>query len=150
VATNLNQSRYLADTVNTATPAQLVVMLYDRLGLDLRRATESLENLEKSPSNPFAARVAAAPHLLHAQQILAELLASLKTDAWDGADNLAGIYSFLINGLVSMSLAPDPLRLKAFAEIIAGLRTAWQSAATQLRTTAVSSSDPAESGAWVA
>ncbi len=34
------RARYLGDAVATASPQQLLVMLYDRLALDLERATD--------------------------------------------------------------------------------------------------------------
>ncbi|MFC6410936.1 flagellar export chaperone FliS [Planobispora longispora] len=70
------RARYIADTVNTASPGQLLVMLYDRLVLDLTRAEEALGRGD---------REAAAQQLMHAQDIIIELRSSLKTDGWDGA-----------------------------------------------------------------
>jgi flagellar protein FliS len=141
VATNPAQSRYLADSVSTATPAQLVVMLYDRLGLDLRRAAQAIA---EEPAG------AATPHLLHAQQIVAELLASLQVGNWDGADNLGGVYGFLIRELVAVNMVPDLARLAKCAEIITGLAGAWREAANQLSVDAAGRGSASVPGAWVA
>ncbi len=63
-------------SVLSAPPARLLTMLYDRLLLDLGRA-----RLAGSANWPVASE-----NLLHGQAIIAELISSLKTDAWDGAD----------------------------------------------------------------
>jgi flagellar protein FliS len=120
MATNPVRMRYLADTVSTATPGQLVVMLYDRLGLDLRQAAE----VQAGPQ-PWEA----SSHLRHAQAILAELIATLRTDVWDGAQRLNDIYSFVLRELIDVNATPDPSRLRRVAELVAGLRDAWARAA---------------------
>jgi flagellar protein FliS len=140
VATNPAQSRYLADTVSTATPAQLVVMLYDRLGLDLVKAGQAFATDDR-------AEVSAC--LLHAHLILAELLANLRTDVWDGADNLASLYSFLIRELVSIRMETNLKRLASCLGIVRGLRSAWSEAANQLSLEAAERRSAASSK-WVA
>ena len=55
---------YLAASVSTATPSQLLVMLYERLVLDVQRATDALRRGEPSQAHE---------PLLHAQEIVLEL-----------------------------------------------------------------------------
>jgi flagellar protein FliS len=143
VATSGAQLRYLTDTVSTATPARLIVMLYDRLGLDLRRAADAFER---------NARFEAAPHLLHAQQIIAELLSSLRTELWPGGKDLASLYSFLLRELISVNAEGDVERLTAITEITTELRNTWDEAASVTAATnnAENSTAPAGSAiAWV-
>ena len=64
----------------------LLTMLYDRLVLDLQRA-----EAEQRAGD----RGAAGPHLMHAQDIVHELAATLDVDAWDGARRLMSVYTFL-------------------------------------------------------
>ena len=73
------RARYLRDKVLTASPAQRVVMLYDRLGLDLTLAQAGIAD------DPFAA----GAHLSHAMQIVAELQSSLDVNAGGPAVNLS-------------------------------------------------------------
>ncbi|HEX4728257.1 MAG TPA: flagellar protein FliS, partial [Jatrophihabitans sp.] len=61
------RARYLADAVATATPAKRIVLLYDRLWLDIQRAQAGLDSADPT----------ARDHLQHAQRIVAELLGSL-------------------------------------------------------------------------
>jgi flagellar secretion chaperone FliS len=121
LATSPAQLRYLADAVNTASPAQRVVMLYDRLLLDVRRAGDAQAGDD---------RAHACEQLRHAQLIVAELRASLQVDQWSGADDLASLYAFVLSELISLNLAPDTERLSRVTEIITGLRDSWRAAAT--------------------
>lgn len=117
------QLRYLADAVNTASPAQRLVMLYDRLLLDIRRAGHAQQR-----GDAFEG----AAQLRHGQQIVAELRSSLRMDAWPGADNLASLYGFLLTELVELAATQDQQRLDAVTEIVVGLRESWRQAAEEL------------------
>ena len=82
---------YLQASVETASPARLLVMLYDRLVLDCRRAVAAQESGDQR-----GRRI----QLLHAQDIVAELQSSLRPDAWDGGQALNGLYTHLLVQLV--------------------------------------------------
>lgn len=116
------RARYLADAVATATPAKRIVLLYDRLWLDLQRAQAATDSADPT----------ARDHLQHAQQIVAELLGSLNTTAWAGAADLAGLYGFLLQQLLNESMQPQPGRLALVSRIVADLRATWQQAEEQL------------------
>jgi len=133
------RSRYLADKVNTATPAQLVVMLYDRLEIDIERAIVAQDAAEPAM---------AAASLLHAQQVVTELLATLDVSAWTGAQNLANLYGYLLGELIAVRDPADPSRLRAVAKIVADLGSAWRDAAEQLAG-GEASNRLATAGAWV-
>ena len=137
--------RYLADAVNTASPAQLVVMLYDRLGLDIERAASIQES---------GTHFESLEHLRHGQQIIAELLATLNVDAWDGADDLAALYGFLLRELIAGGAGPEVRRLRGAGTIVSDLRSSWYEAGQQLvgdiSPVAAAGNAPASVGAWVA
>jgi flagellar secretion chaperone FliS len=107
----------------TASPERLLCMVYDRLLLDLERATESLQ-LGQS----------AHPHLMHAQDIVHELLVSLDHQAWEGAGRLASIYVYLHTQLVHANIRRDQAIVSECVALVAPLRDAWHAAAD--RTTA--------------
>ena len=69
------RARYLGDAVATSSPQQVLVMLYDRLALDLERAQKAAAAGD---------REMASEQLQHAQAIVIELLSSLQVDAWEG------------------------------------------------------------------
>jgi flagellar protein FliS len=119
------RARYLADAVATATPAKRIVLLYDRLWLDIQRAQAALDSV--GSADPTG-----RDHLQHAQQILAELLGSLDTSAWAGAADLAALYGFLLGELIGEGLESRPGRLAAVSRMVADLRTSWQQAEEQL------------------
>ncbi len=112
--------RYLADQVSTASPAALIVMLYDRLALDLEVATTAY-----AAGQPLEAGLA----LSHAQRIVGELLTSLDPTAWTGAADLAALYRYLLDGLITARAAGHPAALRGLAAIVASLRAAWAQAA---------------------
>ena len=86
------RARYLGDAVATASPQQVLVMLYDRLALDLERAQKVVAAGERQTANA---------ELQHAQAIVLELLSSLQVDAWEGGPRLAALYNWLIIPLAS-------------------------------------------------
>jgi len=125
------RARFLRDRVMTATPAQRVVMLYDRLVLDLTRAGDAAKQIERSG------------HLGHATQIVAELHASLDQSVGGPAENLATLYTFMITELVAMrATGVTGARLARVESIATRLRSSWVQVAEQTAGTV-----PA--GSWV-
>ncbi|RKO21561.1 flagellar export chaperone FliS [Pseudarthrobacter phenanthrenivorans] len=120
---NRQRDQLRRDAILSATPAQLVTMLYDRLLLDLRRA----ESAQDSGNWPVASE-----NLLHAQAIIAELTASLDTAAWDGAENLLGIYNYVSSALVSASIHRDVDRTREAIRLLEPLQQTWHQAAATI------------------
>ncbi len=124
--------QYLRDSVLSATPARLLTMLYDRLLLDLARAEQA-----QAAGNWQAA----SAQLLHAQEIIAELSSSLKKDAWDGAENLFGLYTYVSNALMAANMHRDIKATRECSALLEPLREAWHEASASLP--AQNSWDPA-------
>lgn len=118
----LARTAYMDASVQTASPTKLLVMLYDRLVLDLRRALAA--QLE-------ADHVEARTQLLHAQDIVAELRSTLRTDQWEGGPALASIYGHLLAQLVEANVKRDPVRTEHCLELATGLADTWREAALQ-------------------
>lgn len=121
------RSRYTADAVATASPARLLVMLYDRLLLDLVNAEKAARaaEVEKMSSE-----------LQHAQDIILELRTSLDVTLWDGAQGLSDLYTWLYSELVTANIKRDAERIAACRTLVEPLRDAWRQAALQLLQTA--------------
>ena len=117
------RSRYLGDSVATASPQRILVMLYDRLVLDLERAEMALDTGD---------RTEAAAQIQHAQDIVFELRESLRVDAWEGGPRLAALYSWMITELVQAGVKRDRNRVSACRQIAEPLRDAWRQAAASL------------------
>jgi flagellar secretion chaperone FliS len=113
-------AQYNRNAILSATPTQLVTMLYDRLVLDLKRA-ESAQDEERWPD--------AHEQLLHAQDIIAELSSSLRIDAWDGAANLFAIYVYVHQALVDANIHRNVERTREAIRLIEPLRESWHQAA---------------------
>ena len=114
------RSAYLDASVATASGERLLVMLCDRLALDVRRAFDA---------QTAGAHDVAHGHLLHAQDIVVELQSSLRPGGWDGAAGLASLYDYLFRRLVHANTRRD---LEATTECLGlaeDLRDTWHQAA---------------------
>ena len=114
------RNAYVDQMVTTAGPGQLLVMLFDRLVLDVQRA------MEFQQTEDFAA---ASPQLLHAQEIVLELRSSLQRDVWEGAAQLDTIYAWLHSHLIRANVQRDPAVTAECLRIVEPLAATWREAA---------------------
>jgi flagellar protein FliS len=114
------RDRYLQDSINTASPGKLLLMLYDRLVLDLIQAEEAIGSGDREQSHE---------RLTHAQEIVLELRTSLDVEAWSGAPGLANLYGYLLTELIGANIAQDAERVRTCRGLIEPLRDAWREAA---------------------
>ena len=117
------RARYMGDAVTSATPQRLLVMLYDRLTLDLERAQAALAAGDRGE---------AGTQLQHAQDIVLELRSSLQVDAWESGPRLAALYSWLLGELVQANVKADRNRVASCLQVVEPLRDAWRQAAASL------------------
>lgn len=117
------RNRYVSDSVATAPPSRLLVMLYDRLVLDLMIASQALEKGD---------RQAASERIQHAQDIILELRATLDTSAWSGGPGLASLYSYLITELIRANVTADRSKVEVVQGFAEQLRDAWRDAASRV------------------
>lgn len=110
-------SAYTANALTTASPQKLIVLLYERLVLDLVRAEDDIRN-GRSPHQ----------QLIHAQDIVMELLGSLKPELWSGAAGLTNLYTFLHTELVTANVRRDAAKVAACRELVEPLLDAWRQA----------------------
>jgi len=114
------RSRYVADSVTTLSPGQMIVALYDRLLLDLDRAEAGIGDRDI-----YQAHTA----LLHAQEIVDQLLLSLDVRSWSGGPSLAALYRHVNGELVDANVRKDVAPIRACRELLLPLRDAWREAA---------------------
>jgi flagellar protein FliS len=114
------RERYLADSVATASPAKLLLMLFDRLVVDLNRGEQALLAGDRPEANT---------HLKHAQDIVTELHVSLDLDAWDGAAGLASLYAFVETELINANIRGDVAKVASVRGLMEPLRDTWREAA---------------------
>lgn len=116
-------ARYREMEVMSATPGQLVVLLYDHLLVSLRRARMAIE----------AGEIERRLELLdRSRAVVGELLSTLDFEqGGDLANRLRSLYSFLYCELLDQSTRPDTARLDRLTRIVDELRDAWATVATQ-------------------
>ena len=114
------RSAYMNTSVTTANPQRLLVMLYERLLLDVRRALEAQQGADHA---------AAHPHLTHAQDIVTELRSTLNVDAWEGGPGLAALYDWLHVQLVRANVTRDAAITADCLPVVESLVEAWRQAA---------------------
>jgi flagellar secretion chaperone FliS len=114
------RDRYLQDSISTASPGKLLLMLYDRLVLDLGKAEEALRADDRDKAYDL---------LNHAQEIVLELRVSLDVEAWSGGPGLASLYGFLLTELIGANIARDADRVAGCRTLVEPLRDAWREAA---------------------
>ena len=111
--------RYLEASINSATPEDLVIKVYDALLLFSRQAIEVMEK--------DAGDVQARHDLLRrAQRACALLMGSLRMDLdSDIPGNLFRIYEFWHHELVGANMQGDPERVRALLPMFAEMRETW-------------------------
>jgi flagellar secretion chaperone FliS len=115
---NAAVAAYRQSSIDTATPGQLVVMLYDGVLSALAKVETAL--------NPARLDIELAhKELTRCQAIITELMGTLDMSAGPVASNLAMLYEYSHRQLVSANLAKtfdptDPVR-----RIFTDLRDAW-------------------------
>lgn len=107
---------YREASVMTASPEQLVVMLYDGAGRFLRQAEGSMVE---------GSWLHAGEKLSRAEAIIDELLATLDMDAGEIAERLQAIYVFCKTRLIEARLQRDAGRVDQVARLLGELRSAW-------------------------
>lgn len=110
-------SRYREMQAVTATPAELVVLLYEAAIAALRDARRALEQ-----------KNAAAAHgaIVKAQKIVGELLGILDLEqGGEVARNLRDLYLFLLDHLLQTNLRKDGEMLAQAIQLLEPLRDAW-------------------------
>ena len=111
--------RYLVEKVNTASPVELIGMLYDA-GVVAMQAGQAAADAGQVPD--------AHRHLVRAQNIVAELRCSLNLAAGEIAHNLDRLYEFLGRRLVDANLKKDPAIVGDCLRVFTPLRDGWREA----------------------
>jgi flagellar protein FliS len=115
--------RYLETAVETASPARLIVMLYDGAIRFINEAAYAMQRRDYETQNA---------KLQRAQKILAELISSLDFDkGGEIAENLFRLYTYMYNQLVEANINDNRNRLEHVVHLLSELREAWDTIATE-------------------
>jgi flagellar protein FliS len=114
------RSTYLQSNVQTASPARLLVLLVERLELDVRRGLEAQEagTFDEAHRN-----------LVHAQDILVELASTLRVEDFPAGPGLAQLYSWLHGQLVRANIDRDATITESCLPLITDIASMWREAA---------------------
>lgn len=118
--TNDPRSTYLQAAVETGGSDRLLVMLMNRLQLDVGRAVEAQEAADHQ---------AAHHHLIHAQDIVMELRSSLDLEVWPAGAPLGALYDWLTMQLVQANIKRDVTITRACVPLVDQLTDTWREAA---------------------
>lgn len=109
---------YKKQTISSASPVQLVVMLYDAAirNAELGRIAMEADRIQEQND-----------HLLKSQKIISELTCSLDMErGGEVAQNLFGLYTYCLNQLTKANIEDKPEPVKEVVRILESLRDAWR------------------------
>lgn len=109
------QDRYKQDYVTTASPIDLVIMLYDGCIKNLKLSKIHLENESLSDFQTCIEK---------AEEIILELIRSLNLDI-DMSKDLLDLYQFMVNELVKASFSQDIVHIDPVIDMMSSLRESW-------------------------
>jgi flagellar protein FliS len=116
------RAAYASEGMSSASPARLLVMLYDRMLLDLNRAQAAQQQHDWAT---------ALSELFHAQSIVLELSSALRTDLWDGAEGLLSVYGYVSRLIARASTEHDVRATQEAVLLLEPLAEAWRAAAAE-------------------
>ena len=116
MSTYASPQAYREAAVLTASPVQLVVMLYDGVERFLRQAEIVMAEGDVPRANDRMQR---------AEAILDELIATLDKSAGQIAERLEGIYVFCKRLLMEARTERDPAKLEKVRDLMRPLRDSW-------------------------
>lgn len=118
MAINNPYVKYKEQSINTATPEELTLMLYNGCIKFINIAAISIEekNIQKAHEN-----------ILKAQNIITELDITLNRDI-DLSEGLHDLYVFIKDRLIDANITKDAKALADAREIVTGMRDTWKEA----------------------
>jgi flagellar secretion chaperone FliS len=115
------------DAVDTADWSELLLMVYDRLVLDVKNGLEAQRRGDRDET---------VGHLTHALEIVGELQRSMRVDEHRGGYDLAALYEFLNRRLVMASVGLDTAVTDECLRLVTDLCITWREAVQSASATA--------------
>lgn len=116
-------NKYKQNTVSSATPEELTLMLYDGAIKFMNIGKYSIEDkdIERTHSS-----------LMRAQDIINELNYSLNMD-YDISKEMRDLYDFVLSKLVDANIKKDIAAIDDALEIVRGMRDTWKEVMQQIK-----------------
>ena len=108
--------RYRQTQIQTASPLDLIIMMYDGAIRFCNQAKKAIEEKNYNEANHFLQRV---------QAIIDELNLSLNMDAGEIATNLQNLYDFITTKLVEANIKKDIVTIDQTVNLLTELRSSW-------------------------
>jgi flagellar secretion chaperone FliS len=116
--------RYLQEQVTTASPEQLMLMLYDGAIRFLRVARKAMAEKDIAKTHQY---------LLKAQNIITELMSTLDFEVGgEVARNLYRLYDYYVWALVQANIKQDPAPIEDVITHLKNLKLTWEEAIAQV------------------
>lgn len=108
--------KYKENSINTASPGELTLMLFEGCWKFLKKAKIAIEekNIQESNNN-----------LVKAQNIILELINSLDFN-YEISHNLFSVYEYIYRELIQINIKKDAERLEPIIDIIYGYYETWK------------------------
>lgn len=117
------RAAYQRARVTSATPAALVVLLYERLLVDLKAAASAMRKDDVQTK---------ARRIQNATDILFELFGSLDQErGGEVTQRLAALYNYMIARIGEASRSMNPAALDELADHVESLTAAWRAVAAE-------------------
>lgn len=115
----LQRNKYLEASIQSATPAQLLVMLYDGAIRNCRFAIESLKSNKYDETNKY---------LTKAQEIISEFILTLDRTA-PISESLLQLYEYFNHRLLQANLSKTSEPVQEVLDYLVQLKETWMEAA---------------------
>ncbi len=109
-------STYKKNTTATASPGELTLMLYNGCLKFMNQAKKAIESKDIQAKNT---------NIIKAQNIIRELMVTLKTDSEIGK-NMMRMYDFILNKLVDANTKNDVSALAEAEQFVIEFRDTWK------------------------
>jgi len=118
-----SHAAYRRGTVLAATPAQLVVLLYDGAHRFLRQAANAMGEGDVERAHKALRR---------GERIISHLDGTLDFEQGEVSQSLHVIYLFCLSHLNAARMSQDPSQVEEVGEMLADLRDAWNQVASEV------------------
>jgi flagellar protein FliS len=119
---------YRETQIKTATPAKLILMLYDGAIKYINLAVEKLNNKYKAYDE-------VSNHIIRAQDIVTELMVSINFEkGGEIAKNLFSLYMYMNRRLLEANIKKNSAVLEEIKKLLMELRSAWAEIANKVGT----------------
>ncbi|WP_258921835.1 flagellar export chaperone FliS [Heyndrickxia coagulans] len=117
MATRNPYQAYQNNSIATASPGELTLMLYNGCLKFIHLAKKSIENKNFEEKNQ---------NIQKAQNIIRELMMTLDTGKFEEAEKMLSLYDFILRELIQANVKNDVSKLDTAEELVAGFRDTWK------------------------